>query len=370
VDYTYTAVGTNTVSLTAFGPGGSSTTNRLNYIIVTNVVVDTTSPALQIVSPTDYQTFTNAGITVSGTASDASGLNGVTVNNSAASVVSTNWSKSVTLSSGTNTLTVIATDASANLNTATQIVHAVFVPPTNNIPQIITGLSVTNALLQTGTVAVVVADETNTFTVAATDADNDVLDYQWVFGDGQSTNTLLGVVAHVYTNDCGPYAASVTVNDGQATTNSDLTVAVACQMQITKARADLNFRKPDADSCSLTANIELPQGFTVPGKSLTVDLGGAEVSFTFDSKGHQVKNLQGTCSLKFNKKTNDWTVTAKLKKGSWQSRWSEAGLGTGDVPRPGTPVTLTVIVLVDTEAFVADRTLLYTAKAGKSGTAK
>jgi PKD repeat protein len=369
VDHTYAAAGTNTVSLTAFGLGGSSTLSQPNYIIATNVVADTTPPALQIVSPTDYQIFTNAGITVSGTASDASGLNGVTVNGSAASVVSTNWSKSVTLSSGTNTLTVIATDASANLNTATQIVHAVFAPPTNNIPQIVAGLSVTNSLLQTGTVAVVVADETNTLTVAATDADGDILDYQWIFGDGQSTNTLLGVVAHVYTNACGPYNASVTVSDGQASTNSDLTVSLACQLQITKLQAKVNFKKSDADSCNLIADIVLPDGFDPTGKSLTVNIGGAQSSFILDTK-NKGRNAQGQCSLKFNRKTSDWTVKVSLNKTSLQAAWLDEGLADTTTSKTGTEVTMTVVVLVGNESFIADKTLLYKAKEGKSGTAK
>ena len=159
VDYTYNAAGTNPVSLTIFGPGGSNTTNQPGYIIVT--APDTTPPQLHIDSPTDFQAFTNANITASGTASDASGLNGVTVNGVAASLATPNWSQSLTLSLGTNTITVIATDASANLNTSTQVVHAILnsvSPPTNHPPQITAGLAVTNALLLVTSNAVVVAN--------------------------------------------------------------------------------------------------------------------------------------------------------------------------------------------------------------------
>ena len=371
VSYTYSAIGTNSVSLTVFGLGGSSITNRLGYIIVSNVVVDVTPPQLQINSPTDYEAFTNADIIVSGITSDASGLNGVTVNGLAASLAATNWSRSVTLSPGTNTITVIAMDNSANLNAATQVVHAVLnsVIPTNHPPQITTGASVTNALLQIGSIAVVMADETNTFTVSATDADNDTLDYQWVFGDGVNTNTAIGTVDHVSTNECGPYNASVTVSDGQASTNSELTVVVACQMQIGKMQVKLNFRKPSADSCSLAANIVLPNGFAPAGKPVTLNIGGAQTSFTLDAKGRGV-NVQGTCKLSFNKKANDWTMKVTLSKTSLQAEWADEGLVNADVPKRGTPVTFTVIVLVDNEGFAADKSLMYTAKAGKSGNAK
>ena len=370
LSHTYNASGTNSVSLTVFGLGGSSTANQSNYIIVT--APDTTAPQLQIVSPTDYQVFTNAAITASGTASDASGLTGVTVNGVAASLAGSGWSQGVTLSLGTNTLTVIATDASANLNTATQVVHAVLNSgpvPTNAPPQITTGLTVTNALLQVASNAVVTANETNTLTVVATDPDGDPLAYQWVFGDGANTNTMMAVVDHVYTNDCGPYNAHVTVSDGQASTNSDLTVVVACQMQITKMQAKPNFARVNADACSLTATIDLPNGYIAAGKSVTVDIGGAQASFTLNAKGRGVSS-QGTSRLKFNKKADDWTVTVTLNKGHWQIPWAADGLLNAAVPKPGTPVTLTGVVLIDDQAFAADKTLHYTAKAGKSGVAR
>jgi hypothetical protein len=282
-------------------------------------------------------------------------------------VASTNWSQSVTLSLGTNTFTVIAIDASANLNTATQTVHAVLLP--NHPPQITAGLSVTNALVNIGNTSVVVAGETNTFSVSATDVDGNLLDYQWVFGDGNNANTLIGTVGHVYTNDCGPYNASVMVSDGQVSTNSGRTVIVACQMQITKMQVKLSFSKPNADSCSLTANIVLPNGFTTAGKSMTLDIGGAQSSFTLDAKGKGV-NAQGSCGFKFNKKTGGWTISVKLAKTNLQDAWEDDGLANTTLPKTGTSVTLTVAVLVDDEAFAADRTLLYKTTAGKSGSAK
>jgi PKD repeat protein len=214
-----------------------------------------------------------------------------------------------------------------------------------------------------------VADETNTLTVTATDADNDPLAYQWVFGDGANTNTAIGIVNHVYTNDCGPYSASVTVSDGQASTNSDLTVVVACQMQITRMRADLNFRRASADSCSFTADLSLTNGFTLAGQRVTFDIGGAQSSFTLDAKNKAV-NTQGRCAFKFNKKNGNWTITVKLARSSFQGAWADDGLVNADVRKPGNSVTLSVTVLVGNEAFVADKTLSYTAKAGRSGAAK
>jgi PKD repeat protein/pectin methylesterase-like acyl-CoA thioesterase len=366
VDHTYSAAGTNPVSLTIYGPGGSSATNQPNYIIVT-AAPDTTPPSLQILAPTNYQAFTNANITVSGIASNASG---VTVNGAAALLVDgTNWSQPITLLLGTNTITVIATDASANL-TATLVVHAVLGPAstrTNHPPQITVGLWVTNALLQVGNIAVVVADETNTFTVSATDADA----YQWVFGDGVNTNTTIGFVDHLFTNGCVAYPASVTVSDGQASTNSDLTAIGACQMQIAKLRVNPRFGKVDnADLCNLTTSVDLPDQFTPAGKSAAVNIGGAQVSFTLNAKGRGV-NRQGWIKLNLTKKPNHWTVTARLHSGSWRSSWAKDGLIEDNIRTPAAiSVTLTVVVLVDESGFAADKTLHYTARVGKSGLAK
>ncbi len=356
-----------------FSSNGGNVTSSLTGMGTTNAPSDTTPPTLVVLSPTDYQVFTNAAITVTGLASDASGINGVTVNGAAASVAGTNWSAAFTLNSGTNTITVIATDDSANMNTATQVVHAVLnaMIPTNHPPQITAGLSVTNALLQVGSTAVVLVGEPIVFSVSATDVDGDSLEYQWVFGDGDRTNTTIGTVEHVYTNECGPYSASVTVSDGQASTNSDLTVAVACQMRITKLQVNLDFTKTNSDSCTLEGVFELPADYSFAGKTATLDVGGAEVSFTLPSKGGSAHNGQSTFSERtFNEENGLWTVKATLKKGSWQDAWAGQGLVNATIPSPGVFVQLQVILLIDNEAFVADQLLNYTAKAGKSGTAR
>jgi len=365
--HTYDDPGTNTVSLTVFGMGGWSTTNRFNYIIVTNFVPDTTAPQLQVDVPTDYEGFTNANITVSGSASDESGISAVTLNGSPASRADTNWSQSATLSLGTNTFLVIATDASPNLNTATQTVHAVLLP--NHPPQITAGLWVTNALLSVTNTSLVMVDATNIFTVTASDSDGNLLSYHWDFGDGRSGNSSVDTVGHIYTNDCGPYSASVTVSDGQVSTNSDRTVIVACQMEITKLLAKVNFKKTNADSCNLVAKIALPTDFATDGKSVSVDIGGADSSFTLNTKGKGL-NAQGNCLLKFNKKTGLWKATVNLRKANLQDFWADEGLINTTTGKTGIYVTVTSALLVNDEGFAADRTLRYKANFGKTGTAK
>jgi hypothetical protein len=75
------------------------------------------------------------------------------------------------------------------------------VSPTNNPPVITIVPTVTNALLCAQNVCVVLAGDTNVFTVAAIDPDNDALSYRWSFGDGSVSDWLTaGDIEHVYSN--------------------------------------------------------------------------------------------------------------------------------------------------------------------------
>ena len=91
------------------------------------VTRDAAAPSLVISSHTSGQTVTSSTITVSGTASDSgrggNGISRVTVNGSTASGGTStgndtaNWSRSVTLSGGLNTVTVVAVDGAGNART-------------------------------------------------------------------------------------------------------------------------------------------------------------------------------------------------------------------------------------------------------------
>jgi peptidyl-Asp metalloendopeptidase len=94
---------------------------------------DATGPALTITSHVNNQTVSASSITITGTASDSgrgdNGISSVTVNGVRATGDTTtgtgtaNWSRTLTLSAGANTITVVATDNSAAQNsTALNIV--------------------------------------------------------------------------------------------------------------------------------------------------------------------------------------------------------------------------------------------------------
>jgi PKD repeat protein len=366
--YSYASAGVFSVSLQVIGPGGSSVTNVANLITVTNTIVSLAPPELLIVNPTNYQTFTNSSLLVTGTASDASGILSVTVNGTAATLSGTNWSESVTLAAGTNALTIIATDNNANV--ATQVVHAVLVPLA---PVIVSSPTVTNALLSIQNIYVVVAGETNVFDVGAIDHTGLPLSYQWQFGDGVTNDeSPFSIALHVYAaTDCGPATASVTVSSGGVSITSNLAVAVACELAVSRVQGELNFRRQDSDGYSLTAEMELSPDFLPAGQTLALDIGGAQETFTLNSRGLGV-NDQGTCRLVFDKATKKraafWTVTIDLTRGAFADAWAVYGLT--DTTTKDTTVTLPVVLMVGDEAFAADPMMLYNARAGRSGTAR
>jgi hypothetical protein len=116
-------------------------------------LADTTPPALTIGSPLNNAVVTSASLPVSGTASDSglgnNGVSSVTVNGASASggtasgTGTANWSATVTLNAGANTVTVVAKDT---LNNSTQkVVSATYNPPRPTFG----GSSVTGGKLQT-----------------------------------------------------------------------------------------------------------------------------------------------------------------------------------------------------------------------------
>jgi uncharacterized repeat protein (TIGR01451 family) len=229
---------------------------------------------------------------------------------------------------------------------------------------------VTNALLQIGNQAVVVVDETNFFTVAATDPQGLPLGYQWQFGDDITNATApLASALHAYSTNCGPYVASVTVSNSYASVTTNLAVAVACEMPVRKLHLKSNFAEPNSDGATLTATPDLGEGFKPLGQTLVLDMGNAQVQFTLNKHGLGV-SAPSTARLSFNKHTGMWTLKVRLHHGDWHTNWASYGLVDSTIQNPGTAVTVPVVVLVGDLGFAADRSLNYTATAHKTGLAK
>jgi hypothetical protein len=243
-------------------------------------------------------------------------------------------------------------------------------PTTNPAVEITMEPTVTNALMQVGNTVVIAADEPSVFTVGAASSTGKPLFYSWQFGDGTSSSRSSASTAmHVYPPECGNYNATVAVDDGMASSAANLTVSVACRLEVISLEAKPNFAKANADRCSLKGTIDLPADAILNGKQLTVNIGAAQVSFILDSKGHGV-NGRNTCRLKFNKRTGTWAISASFRNGSWHDIWTASGMIDAEIPKPGTAAKLTAVILLEKESFAAEKAILYTAKQGISGTAQ
>jgi len=121
--------GVNVIAVTAVDGAGNSTTDVLR------VTVDGQLPVVTITSPGSNFTSNTPAVTISGTASDDSGITQVTWTSdrgpSGAAVGTTNWTTpSIRLEAGTNVVTITVRDGSSNTASATvSIVYADSAPP-------------------------------------------------------------------------------------------------------------------------------------------------------------------------------------------------------------------------------------------------
>lgn len=113
-------------NVTIFVNDGLTTVSRsFTWTVLQAATPDRTAPALSIASHTSGQVVTTASQTISGTATDSgnggSGISAVRVNGQSASGGtasgnnSANWSRAITLTSGSNTISVEAVDGAGNI---------------------------------------------------------------------------------------------------------------------------------------------------------------------------------------------------------------------------------------------------------------
>ena len=240
------------------------------------------------------------------------------------------------------------------------------------LPVITTAATVTNAALQVGNVIVVLADDTNVFNVGVMDSSGNPLSFQWSFGDGV-TNVWSpsNTVEHTYTNACGPYTVNVAISNGLAVITTNFTVTVACQLNLTRVMPKLNFARTNTDSCTVLGSFSLPSGFSFTGKVATLNVGGAQLSFTLPKRGAAINGRSRLSVPTFNRRTGLWALKATFSAGSWHDEWANYSMINSNILRPGILVTnLPVIFVLGTEASMATTNLHYTATLNRSGLAR
>lgn len=102
---------------------GEVTANTNSFTVTAPVPTDTTAPVLTLSTLANNATTSNATLNVSGTVSDAGGIASLTVNGLTVTVTGGSFSTALTLTSGANSITTIATDNAGNKTTDTRTIN-------------------------------------------------------------------------------------------------------------------------------------------------------------------------------------------------------------------------------------------------------
>lgn len=148
--------------------------------------------------------------------------------------------------------------------------------------------------------------------------------------------------------------------------------ATGSELSISKIGIKLNFLKTGVDTISVSGTLPIPNGFAEP-QSIIVDFGGVIDTFALNARG-SAKN--GNNTFKLMVKTKKGTVAAqdarfmaKFSKGDFSSNLANEELD-GEADVRGAQKDIVVIILFNNTRFQTTRALSYTARKGKSGSAK
>ncbi len=154
--------GANTIDVVA--KDNSSNQNPWTQSITVTYTPDMQGPSLSINSPANNAVVTSASLTVTGTASDSgygnSGISSVAVNGVVASggtasgAGTANWSATITLTPGANTIDVVAKDNSPNQNPWTQSITVTYTPPDTQGPSLSINSPANNAVVTSASLTV------------------------------------------------------------------------------------------------------------------------------------------------------------------------------------------------------------------------
>jgi C1A family cysteine protease len=212
------------------------------------------------------------------------------------------------------------------------------------------------------------------FSVSATDQDKNTLAYTWDFGDGA---TGIGAsIAHKFAAS-GTYNATVTINDGQDTTTSTVSLVVGKISVLKSAAIRLNFAMSKMDTLKVSGTLDGNFTGSSPACAVTAKVGDlAPVSFILNTMGSGV-NFNKTCTFKLTGKVSKAKLfttptvlyTLTYSRVSIAASLSALGLENADIAAPGRSVTVPVSITIGNTVYQSSMKMTYTAKKGKSGAA-
>lgn len=140
-------------------------------------------------------------------------------------------------------------------------------------------------------------------------------------------------------------------------------------LTIGKLSCTFRFDKTGRDKCNLKGVLRaVPGGFVAAGRTVTVDIGGARVGFTLDSRGH-ARVINGTLAIPVPAgfSGGDLKLRARLRAGTWASALDDEGVNPAATVK-NQPLTVVVSVPIAGGAVhTATATVAYKGVAGKRG---
>lgn len=263
---------------------------------------DTVGPSVGITSHTNNQTVTSSLITVAGTATDSglgnNGISSVTVNGltanggTATGAGTANWSRSITLNSGPNTITVVAKDASSAQNSTTASIVLNYTPPLDT--------TAPTVAITVPTTAATYGTTSSPLTIGGTASDD------------------VGVTQVTWSNDRG---GSGTASGTTSWSVSGLVLQSGTNVLTVTAKDAAN----NAGTATLT--VTYTPDTTPPVVSLTAPAGGATVSGTVTVSATASDN-NGVVGVQFKLDGNN--LGAELIAAPYSISWNTTGTINGN----------------------------------------
>ena len=219
---------------------------------------------------------------------------------------------------------------------------------------------------------------TVTFSASATDPEGDTLTYTWDFGDG---TTAAGLQAgHAYSAP-GVYAVQATVSDGSLSQTLPMMVAVSATdaagnnsfvIQSATISFSLSPGMTHKDKITLSGTVSFTPQANAAATQFTIGIGTIKRTFTLSANGTggDVNNLIKISGVKngvFSATPLKFTLT--LQKQTFLDQLAAFGFVNATIVKPGKPIDVPIAVAVGNASYLKTVSMLFSATAGKSGSA-